>query len=89
MFVMTTLNATTQVYLPRKFRARGMSAFVMFFSLGMGLGALSWGVLAKLIQLSGSLQVASALMFVIALLTHRLTLGPMVLNEPIQEATVD
>jgi MFS family permease len=89
MFVMTTLNATTQVYLPRKFRARGMSAFVMFFSLGMGLGALSWGVLAKLMQLSGSLQVASALMFVIALLTHRLTLGPMVLNEPIQEATVD
>jgi MFS family permease len=89
MFVMTTLNATAQVYLPRKFRARGMSAFVMFFSLGMGLGSLSWGWLAKLIELSGSLQVAAVIMVVVAILTHRLTLGPMVLNEPTQEPTVD
>jgi predicted MFS family arabinose efflux permease len=89
MFMMTTLNATAQVYLPRKFRARGMSAFVMFFSLGMGAGSLAWGWLAKFIGLGGSLQAAAAAMAVIAVLSHRLKLGPLVITEPTAEVTVD
>ena len=89
MTVMTTLNATAQVNLPRKFRARGMSAFVMFFSLGMGLGALTWGWLAKLVQVSGSLCIAAGVMAALALVTHRYTLGPLNIAEPSQETNAE
>lgn len=39
---MTTLNATAQIHLPRKFRARGMAAYLMVFALGMALGSGYW-----------------------------------------------
>ncbi|MFO0941431.1 MAG: MFS transporter [Pirellulales bacterium] len=77
MTVMTTLNATAQVYLPKKFRARGMSAFVMFFSLGMGMGAFTWGLLAKFSQVGSALTIAAVVMLTAAILTHRQTLGPL------------
>lgn len=89
MCIMTTLNATAQVNLPRKFRARGMSAFVMFFSLGMGGGSLVWGWLAKFIYLDHSLQSAAAAMAIIAVFTHRLKLGTLVKDVSTTEVAVE
>ena len=69
MSTMTTLNATAQIHLPRKFRARGMAAYLMAFALGMALGSAVWGWMAWGQSLSlafcvaaGSLVLSSAWM---------------------------
>ena len=84
MFKLTTLNATAQVRLPRRFRARGMSAFVMFFALGMGLGSLTWGWLARGLELGPTFALAALTLAVLALATHRLPLGTLQV-EPLVE----
>jgi len=82
MFKMTTLNATAQVRLPSKFRARGMSAFVMSFALGMSLGSLTWGWLARWLLLDNALATAGCCMAILAIATHRLALGSLRPGEP-------
>ncbi len=81
MSKLTTLNSTAQVYLPRKFRARGMSSFVMSFALGMTLGSLTWGWLARLLELNIALGAAGITMAVMAIATHHLKLGSL-LTQP-------
>jgi predicted MFS family arabinose efflux permease len=75
MFCLTTLNATAQINLPSEFRARGMSAFVMSFALGMCVGSLCWGWLARAVQLDSALVIAGIAMAVSAWLTNGLPLG--------------
>lgn len=77
MFVLTTLNATAQVHLPREFRARGMSTFVMSFSLGMGLGSLTWGWLAGRIDLGPAFISAGVTLAILGSVTNRLPLGSL------------
>lgn len=77
MFCLTTLNSTAQVRLPRQFRARGMSAFVMSFSLGMGMGSVVWGWLARSVHLGPAFIVAAFISVALALATHRLPLGSL------------
>lgn len=89
MTVMTTLNSTAQVYLPQKFRARGMSAFVMFFSLGMGSGAFMWGWIARWSEVGTAMWSAAAVMAAVALATDRLELGPLQLKDAVTEQRVD
>lgn len=77
MSTMTTLNATAQVYLPRKFRARGMAAYIMFFALGMSIGSLGWGWLAYSIELGSAYVVAGVTLAISACLLHRLGIGEL------------
>ena len=77
MAIMTTLNATAQVYLPRKFRARGMAAYLMAFALGMALGSAGWGWLAAVLDLSIAFQAAAVLMLLTALAMHPLPIGTL------------
>ena len=77
MTSMTTLNATAQVNLPRKFRARGMSAFLMSFAMGMSLGSLSWGWLAYALDLSWAFVAAALAMALSTLAMVRLKIGPL------------
>ncbi|MEZ6135799.1 MAG: MFS transporter [Pirellulaceae bacterium] len=77
MTTMTTLNATAQVYLPRKFRARGMSAFMMSFALGMALGSFTWGWLANMQSLSVAFLTAASLMVLGTLALYPLKIGAM------------
>ena len=77
MSTMTTLNATAQVYLPRKFRARGMAAYLMSFSLGMALGSVVWGMLANSHGLSLAFVTAGVGMLVTALVMHPLKIGSL------------
>lgn len=77
MATMTTLNATAQVYLPRKFRARGMAAYLMSFSLGMALGSVLWGMLADSHGLSVAFVVAAVVMLITALAMHPLKIGSL------------
>ncbi|MCA9192346.1 MAG: MFS transporter [Planctomycetales bacterium] len=75
---MTTLNATAQINLPRKFRARGMAAFLMSFAAGMTSGSLIWGWLAFYTSLGTSFVVAGFTMLGCTLAVHWLKIGPLV-----------
>ena len=78
MATMTTLNATAQVYLPRKFRARGMATYIMCFAFGMAIGSLTWGWLAYGIGISGAFVAAGITMIFLSLAMHRFELGDIV-----------
>jgi predicted MFS family arabinose efflux permease len=77
MSVLTTLNATAQVHLPSEFRARGMSTFVMSFSLGMCLGSIAWGWLAAAINLGPTMIAAGMTLAFLASITSHLPLGSL------------
>jgi predicted MFS family arabinose efflux permease len=77
MSIMTTLNATAQVNLPRKFRARGMAAYLMFFALGMAIGSATWGWLAYGSSLEVAFAVSSITMTLTGLSVHRLKIGSL------------
>ena len=66
MATMTTLNATAQVYLPRKFRARGMSAYLMCFALGMAIGSAVWGWLAYFVGLNIAFVTSGLFMVILS-----------------------
>lgn len=78
MATMTTLNATAQVNLPRKFRARGMATYIMCFALGMAIGSLTWGWLAFWIGISWTFIVAGFTMMALSCLMHRFKLGELI-----------
>lgn len=77
MTTMTTLNATAQVYLPRKFRARGMAAYMMFFALGMAIGSATWGWLANFHGLNAAYMAAGLSLVATALAMHPLKIGSL------------
>ncbi|GAB5407016.1 MAG: MFS transporter [Aureliella sp.] len=77
MTTMTTLNATAQVNLPRKFRARGMAAFLAFFAAGMAAGSLVWGWLGFATSLNVAFAVAAAILGITAIATFRLKIGSL------------
>lgn len=81
MATMTTLNATAQINLPRRFRARGMAAYLMSLAAGMSLGSAAWGWLAYAIGLSGAFLVAGAVLASTALLMHSLPIGSLHVDE--------
>lgn len=77
MATMTTLNATTQVNLPRKFRARGMAAFLMAFALGMAAGSLLWGWLGLAIGIGPAFVVAGICLAITAFATFSMKVGSL------------
>ncbi len=80
MSSMTTLNATAQVNLPRKFRARGMAAYLMAFSLGMSIGSIAWGWLAYGQSLSIAFAIAASTMLISAIAVAPLKIGSLNLD---------
>lgn len=78
MTTMTTLNATAQVNLPKKFRARGMAGFLMCFALGMAVGSAVWGWLGLLTSIDWAFIAAGVALATTAICTWRLNLGSLV-----------
>lgn len=81
MAIMTTLNATAQVYLPRKFRARGMSAFLMAFALGMGIGSALWGWFAFWAGISAAFVAAGVVKVIASSCVHSYKIGSLRTDE--------
>jgi predicted MFS family arabinose efflux permease len=77
MSVLTTLNATAQIKLPRRLRARGMATYLMAFSLGMGLGSFFWGFFAGRVGLDVAFVTASFTLALSALGAHGLKIGSL------------
>jgi len=60
--VLSTLGATTQVFLPRWVRARGLSVQQIVFMGGQAVGALVWGLVGTYAGIVPAFVAASALM---------------------------
>ncbi|MCM2371730.1 MFS transporter [Aporhodopirellula aestuarii] len=67
MSTLTTLNATAQITLPPRLRARGMGCYLTMMAGSMAIGSLIWGQIAGRIGLSNCLSVAAGLMLCTAL----------------------
>jgi MFS family permease len=82
MSSMTTLNATAQVFLPKKFRARGMSAYMMSFAFGMAAGSAVWGWLAWATDLGVAFWIAGLMLLCTSLAAHPLKIGNLFASNP-------
>jgi MFS family permease len=65
--VLSTVNAMVQLFLPAWVRARGLSVYQLVFAGGQALGALAFGVLASVSDLTVAHLSAAALMLAGAL----------------------
>ena len=75
MITLTTLNATAQVTLPSRMRARGMSVYLTAMAISMSLGSLIWGQVAGVVGLSTAQVIAAATVVVTAAISLRFRLG--------------
>jgi predicted MFS family arabinose efflux permease len=75
MMTLTTLNATAQVSLPNRMRARGMSCYVTAIALSMSLGSLLWGNVAGATDLVTAQIIAAATLLVTAAMSLKFHLG--------------
>jgi predicted MFS family arabinose efflux permease len=75
MSVLTTLQATAQINLPNTHRARGMSTYLMTFSLTMAIGSLVWGMVAQRFGLCWALISAALVMLGGATASLRFPIG--------------
>lgn len=62
VLVLSTINATIQLFLPRWVRARGLSIYQIVFAGAQAVGALLWGVLADAAGVVYALVVAAVVM---------------------------
>ncbi|WP_246112722.1 MFS transporter [Allorhodopirellula solitaria] len=67
MATLTTLNATAQITLPTRLRARGMGCYLTMMAGSMAVGSLLWGQIAGQIGLGGALFSAAILMLFTAI----------------------
>lgn len=69
MATLTTLNATAQLTLPPRLRARGMGCYLTVMAGSMAVGSLTWGQIAGAIGLSGAMIVAAMGMIATAMIS--------------------
>jgi len=75
MMTLTTLNATAQVTLPRRMRARGMGCYLTVLAISMSLGSLIWGQLAGATDLITAQTIAAVTLMITAAVSLRFRLG--------------
>jgi MFS family permease len=74
MMTLTTLNATAQVTLPSRMRARGMGCYLTAMAVSMSTGSLLWGQLAGWVGLATAQTIAAATLLVAAAVSSRFRL---------------
>lgn len=67
MATLTTLNATAQLTLPRRLRARGMGCYLTAMAGSMSVGSVFWGQTAGTLGMLASLKIASVVMILTAI----------------------
>jgi predicted MFS family arabinose efflux permease len=65
-----TLNATTQLALPDWVRARGLSYYLVVFSIGQAIGGVVWGLIATQLSLRATLLIAAGALLAMAFIGH-------------------
>ena len=74
MMTLTTLNATAQVNLPSRFRARGMGCYLTAMAISMSVGSLIWGQIAGSYTLGRTQMIAAATLMAAAAISFRFEL---------------
>jgi len=75
MIVLTSLNATAQVILPGRLRARGMGCYLTAMALSMSVGSIVWGRFAEITSVPHAQIAAAMLLFVFAGLSLKFAVG--------------
>jgi MFS family permease len=75
MTTLTTLNATAQVTLPSRMRARGMSCYLTAMALSMSAGSFIWGQVAGWTSLPTAQSIAAATLVMTTAISLRFPLG--------------
>lgn len=75
MVTLTTLNATAQMSLPSRMRARGMGCYLTAMAMSMSIGSMIWGQVAGMVGLSSAQAIAAATVVVTAAISLRFRLG--------------
>src|SRR6056297_430341 len=75
MLILTTLNSTAQLTLPRAMRARGMACYLMSLGGAMGSGAMTWGSVAEGTSPETAIAIAAVSMPILALVGLPFSLG--------------
>jgi predicted MFS family arabinose efflux permease len=71
MMTLTTLNATAQVTLPGRMRARGMGCYLTAMAVSMSTGSLLWGQIAGWVGLATAQLIAAATLVAAAAVSSR------------------
>lgn len=77
MIALTTLNATAQMSLPSRMRARGMGCYLTAMAISMSIGSVIWGQVAGMVGLPSAQAIAAATVIVTAAISLRFRLGQM------------
>ena len=75
MMTLTSLNATAQVSLPTRMRARGMGCYLTAMALSMSIGSVFWGQLAGAMGIANTQNIAAVALVVTAAISLRFRLG--------------
>ena len=73
MITLTTLNATAQVTLPRRMRARGMSCYLTTIAISMSVGPMIWGQIAEYYSPGTAQVIAAATLVVTAAISDQIS----------------
>ncbi len=75
MMTLTTLNATAQVTLPSRLRARGMGCYLTAMAISMAIGSLVWGEVAAWTGLVETQMIAATSLVVAAAISFKFSLS--------------
>jgi hypothetical protein len=76
LVTLTTLNAASQLHLPRWVRARGLSMYLLVFTGSQAIGSYVWGVVATRAGIGVAMTWSAALLGAAALSVAALPLRP-------------
>ncbi|TWT79385.1 enterobactin exporter EntS [Planctomycetes bacterium CA13] len=75
MITLTTLNATAQMTLPGRMRARGMGCFLTSMAFSMSAGSLLWGRVAEVTSLHVTQMCAAVVLLFTAAISLKFKIG--------------
>ncbi|TWU35847.1 enterobactin exporter EntS [Novipirellula artificiosorum] len=81
MMTLTTLNATAQMTLPGRMRARGMGCFLTAMAFSMTSGSILWGQLAEHTSIQTTQLIAAAVLVATATVSLSFKIGNRVHQE--------
>ena len=87
LITLTTLNAESQLVLPRWVRARGLSVYLLVFTGSQAVGSYVWGLVATRAGLNAALIWSAVLLGAVALSVAALPLRPFPADRSLDVST--
>ena len=75
MMTLTTLNASIQIQLPRRMRARGVSCYLTAIAFSMAVGSMIWGQVAGAMGIGSAQAIAATILLLTTAIGATLRIG--------------